>query len=128
MLEHVKAHFDCDAMIGAAMEDGGSSGTAGSHWEETLFNEENMTGFAQPGQDHLSTLTLKYFEDTGYYLPNYDLVSDLSFGKGQTCAFLEDGACSSGDFFGFYCNNSDRCDNNYSGFGYSYEFQGCCYV
>jgi hypothetical protein len=33
----VREHFQCSSMVGAELEDDGGEGTAGSHWEQRLF-------------------------------------------------------------------------------------------
>jgi hypothetical protein len=35
--EVVKRHFECEAVSGADLEDDGGPGSAGSHWEQRLF-------------------------------------------------------------------------------------------
>jgi hypothetical protein len=41
-------------------------GTWGSHWRESVFTSELMTGFANPGEEPLTRLTIASFEDLGY--------------------------------------------------------------
>src|SRR4030095_11482568 len=56
------------------LEDGGGSGTAGSHWDETGFmpngiqmSNELMTGYFAPGeQTYFSDTTLGALADLGY--------------------------------------------------------------
>ena len=51
------------------MEDGGSFGTEGSHFERTLLYDELMTGdFVEDGSLY-SIMTLSYLTDTGFYRP-----------------------------------------------------------
>jgi hypothetical protein len=45
----------------------GSAGTAGSHWRESVFNRELMTGFVNAGTPNpLSAVTIASFADLGY--------------------------------------------------------------
>jgi len=44
VVSRTRTHFSCTTMIGAQIEDGGGSGTAGSHWEKRVFNNEYLTG------------------------------------------------------------------------------------
>lgn len=57
------------AIAGAAafvpLEDNGGGGTANVHWEESVFTDELMTGFAT-GTMRLSTITIGGLEDLGY--------------------------------------------------------------
>ena len=40
----VRKHFGCDKLSGAELEDQGEEGTALTHWEKRLFENEAMTG------------------------------------------------------------------------------------
>ena len=40
----VRKHFGCDSLSGAELEDQGEEGTALTHWEKRLFENEAMTG------------------------------------------------------------------------------------
>jgi hypothetical protein len=44
--EAVRAHFGCDALAGAFLEDEGGGGSTGSHWEARLFQGELMLASA----------------------------------------------------------------------------------
>ncbi len=61
------------------LEDGGSSGSAGAHWEKTFVYNEYMMGQYIPNM-YVSKLTLSFFQDMGYYLPNYDMAWELYYG------------------------------------------------
>jgi hypothetical protein len=52
---------------GVPVEAGGGSGTADSHWRETVFTNELMTGWAGPGTNlPLSRVTVGSLQDIGY--------------------------------------------------------------
>lgn len=51
---------------GVPVEAGGGSGTALSHWRESVFNTEIMTGYIDGGFNALSRLTLAALKDLGY--------------------------------------------------------------
>jgi len=38
VLTIAKAHYNCSSLLGIPLEDEGSSGSAGSHWEKTIVN------------------------------------------------------------------------------------------
>ena len=61
-----RQHFGCDTLEGAEIEDGGGSGTAGSHLEKRIFMNEFMTGTASR-EPVFSAITLAVFEDSGWY-------------------------------------------------------------
>ena len=55
------------ALEGAELENEGGSGTQWSHWEESLFYDEIMTGLSSgAGRSVLSNLTLALMEDSGW--------------------------------------------------------------
>ena len=80
----VRKHFGCDKLSGAELEDQGEEGTALTHWEKRLFENEAMTGtHTQVGiiNDHqknmivdliifqnpiYSRITMALMEDTGW--------------------------------------------------------------
>lgn len=45
VLKAVKDHFACPDVLGAEIEDDGGPGSAGSHWEERLFQVRIFTFF-----------------------------------------------------------------------------------
>lgn len=52
---------------GIQLETQGGSGTAGSHWDEEIFNIELMTGYAENNPPMpISTITIGALEDIGY--------------------------------------------------------------
>ena len=44
----------------------GGQGTRDGHWRESIFIDELMTGFINPGENPISQLTIAAFEDMGY--------------------------------------------------------------
>ncbi|MDQ2089813.1 leishmanolysin-related zinc metalloendopeptidase [Marimonas arenosa] len=56
---------DPDSDIGIPIETDGGAGTAGGHWDETLFNQEIMTGYID-SNNFLSEMTVAALEDMGY--------------------------------------------------------------
>jgi hypothetical protein len=48
------------------VENGGGPGTKNSHWRETVFGSELMTGFINQGVNPLSRLTAASMADLGY--------------------------------------------------------------
>jgi len=68
-IEYAKKHYNCNSIKGVMMEDDGGEGTAGAHWEKSWVNDEIMAGIVTGKTDYVSILTLKYFEDSGWYLP-----------------------------------------------------------
>lgn len=53
--------------VGAVpVENGGGPGTADSHWRESVFNGELMTGYIDHNNNPLSAVTIGAFSDFGY--------------------------------------------------------------
>ena len=48
------------------VENTGGPGTADSHWRETVFRNEMMTGFVGPSGNPLSRMTVASLQDLGY--------------------------------------------------------------
>jgi leishmanolysin-like peptidase len=104
--EEVQRHFGCDKLTGAELEDQvtrsllppspatfpptpslqGEEGTALTHWEKRLFENEAMTGTHTQNPIY-SRITMALMEDTGWYLPNYALAEELAWGRGLGCDF-----------------------------------------
>jgi hypothetical protein len=60
---------------------GGGQGTADSHWRESVFGRELMTGFVSLGSNPLSAITLESFADEGYTV-NLGGADDFTIGSG----------------------------------------------
>ena len=48
------------------VENGGGAGTVNSHWRETVFSNELMTGYLNAGSNPLSVMTVASLLDMGY--------------------------------------------------------------
>jgi len=106
VVREARAYFGCDTLIGGEIEDQGGSGTAGSHWEKRIFNDDSMSGISTGVLSYHSRLTLAFFEDTGHYTANYDAADTrMAWGKGKGCAFAEN-KC---DTLGTNDDNSEFC-------------------
>lgn len=84
----VRRHFKCDDLEGGEIENQGGEGTALTHWEKRVFENEAMTG-TYTQHPVFSRITLALMEDTGWYLANYDMAEDLDWGKGLGCLFVK---------------------------------------
>jgi len=93
VLQFVKSHTGCTTAHGAEIEGGGGSGTTGSHWEKRVYQNEFMTGSSSSDPIY-SELTMKFFEDSGWYETNVTRVADYEtkflWGFGRGCGFLND--------------------------------------
>lgn len=87
VVEEVRQHFNCSSLEGAELEDQGEDGTALTHWEKRVFENEAMTGTHTQNPVY-SRLTLALMEDTGWYKANYSMAQDLVWGKNLGCEFV----------------------------------------
>jgi hypothetical protein len=67
-----RAEFDANGGLGYSgglkvpVEDTGGAGTADSHWRESVFGRELMTGFVDAGVNPLSSISVASLADLGY--------------------------------------------------------------
>lgn len=87
VVEEVRKHFNCSKLEGAELEDQGGDGTALTHWEKRLFQNEAMTGTVHTANPIYSRMTFAILEDSGWYEPDYSLAQDLHWGNGWGCDF-----------------------------------------
>jgi len=117
--EFVQNHFDCPSLQGAELENEGGTGTIWSHWEESLFYDEVMTGLASgSGRSVLSNLTLALMEDSGWFQPDYSFGGYLGFGKGAGCEFAEKKcrAVQDANTSKFFCPNPEEVSCTFNGY------------
>lgn len=79
------------------VENSGGSGTANSHWRESVFGNELMTGFIDVGQNPLSAISVASLADQGYSVDVSDAdpftlsLSGLRlFGTGRQLRLVDD--------------------------------------
>jgi len=113
VVNHARKFFNCANVEAVPLEDGGSSGSAGSHWEKTLFPSEVMNPqVASPMI--ISEFTIKLLEDLGWYRgdnahQNYTFLKNDGCGNitNMECnAEKSEEFCTSADF------NQDHCHPN----------------
>ncbi|KDO26019.1 hypothetical protein SPRG_08672 [Saprolegnia parasitica CBS 223.65] len=95
--------FNCSTVPGADLENNDPA-CLGSHWEERLFSLESMSPVLNYNGNAFTALTLAFFEDTGWYQPNYTLATPLYTGMNQGCGYttapcLANGATVDSDVF-----------------------------
>lgn len=86
MKREVRRYFGCNTAKGAEIEEGGGSGTVGSHLEARLFKMEVMAG---EGDDvAISRISLAFFADMGVYQVDWANAMAMYWGKDMGCGFL----------------------------------------
>ncbi|XP_046331043.1 leishmanolysin-like peptidase [Haliotis rufescens] len=86
--KEVRRHFNCSTLEGAELEDQGIDGTALTHWEKRVFENEAMTG-AYTQNSVISRITLAMMEDTGWYQVKYENAGNFEWGKNLGCDFVQ---------------------------------------
>nr|CAD7426541.1 unnamed protein product [Timema monikensis] len=114
VLEEVRRHFNCPVLEGAELEDQGEEGTALTHWEKRVFENEAMTGTHTQNPVY-SRITLALMEDTGWYKANYSMAQPLDWGRNYGCDFAMksckdwmDNRTASGESIHPFCNKVKR--------------------
>eukprot|EP01122_Echinamoeba_exundans_P014493 TRINITY_DN657_c0_g2_i1.p1 TRINITY_DN657_c0_g2~~TRINITY_DN657_c0_g2_i1.p1 ORF type:complete len:345 (+),score=47.25 TRINITY_DN657_c0_g2_i1:1197-2231(+) len=79
-------HYGCASLTGLEMENGGGQGTANSHWEARLMNNDIMTGYADLYLI-ISNATLAIFRDMGWYRVSWSQAEPYYMGYQQGCSF-----------------------------------------
>ncbi|XGW16745.1 hypothetical protein V3C99_001856 [Haemonchus contortus] len=88
VVEEARRHFACDSLEGAELENQGGDGTALTHWEKRVFENEAMTGTHTQNPVY-SRMTLALLEDSGWYKPNYEKAEELHWGRKLGCDFAK---------------------------------------
>jgi len=94
VLAYARTYYACTTLAGMALENQGSSGSLGSHWETTVINAEMMNASISLTQSSYSPFTTALLRDTGYYAAVSTLLEEpVTHGKNGGCAFVT-GACN----------------------------------
>ena len=88
VVQVAQKYFNCSHIDGIPLEDYGSFGTVGSHWEARVLLGDYMNGIIYPEEQVISEFTLALLEDTGYYKANYYTGGLMRYGKNKGCDFL----------------------------------------
>ena len=112
VIEVARAHYNCNSLTGMYMENDGSAGSAGSHWEK-IHNGHDIMIAQDTGDEVITELTLALFEDTGWYIIDRTKAEKNTWGKGRGCDFIENNtACGTSKEF---CSTSTEksCTTDY---------------
>ena len=87
------------AGLGVPVENSGSTGTRDAHWRRSIFANELMQGYAQPGGMPISRITVASLSDMGYVttMTGADGYSFLTAMRAMTLGASEGTAMSFGD-------------------------------
>lgn len=67
VLKFAQDHYTCNTIDKVYLEDDGSSGSKGAHWERTLFYNDIMTASEIAGDQVWSGLNNALLKDSGWY-------------------------------------------------------------
>jgi len=122
MLALAQKHYNCPTLQGVELEDYGGSGTAGSHWELRMVQNEYMAGYINSLMP-VSYLTMSLFEDMGWYSVDYTKAEYWTWGKGQGCDWATQPCQNSWTGAGYFCTSSTQ-----KGCTADRQAKGSCYV
>jgi hypothetical protein len=92
VLDKARQHYGCTTLAGVPLEEGGSAGSAGSHWESRVAFDEIMNPRGTTYYT-VSEMTLALMEDSTWYKADYSSAFGFQWGRNQGCTFV-DGSCS----------------------------------
>ena len=113
-LDKARQHFNCASLSGIPLEDQGSTGSVGGHWEARYMLGDYMisTDYVDSA---ISDITLALFEDSNFYQVNYYSGGLFKFGKNKGCSFFNEKCIVNGEtsFPDEFCTNFDEesCSN-----------------
>ncbi|EAR98426.1 leishmanolysin family protein (macronuclear) [Tetrahymena thermophila SB210] len=118
VLEFAKKYYGCNTIPGMALENQGDEGSAGSHWETTIIQDEIMNASDSPTISIFTGFTAALLRDTGFYASVNSNMEEKSFyGKDAGCSFIT-GSCD--DKKREFCTEGSfeqKCDYYYHGVG-----------
>lgn len=125
-------HFDCQNLTGAELEslpgDADDGECIGDHWERRLFQNDLMNPVVDfEFQPFISTLTLAFFADSGWYQVDLSMAElAASWGRAAGCGFVQD-TCIGEDGRvpasnkPFFCDSAPKTTSK----GFVQEIDGC---
>lgn len=110
--DEARKFIGCGSLPGVELENEGGSGTADSHPDRRIYQDDVMAG---AGGESLSTITLSVMESLGVYQANYTGAQNMVTGKGLGCLYTT-GGCTDNNVF---CPtlNVDGCTSNLKAVG-----------
>jgi hypothetical protein len=84
LVAFAQKYYRCPTLTFIPLEDGGGSGTAGSHWEKTFFPEDIMNPTIE-SPARISPFTIEMMKASGWYTILGDPSSYYDWGKDDGC-------------------------------------------
>lgn len=117
IVSYAKSFYGCDTIDAVDLENDDEGEPLGSHWEDALFRDENMSPIDRVNKD-ISDFTLILAESSGWYMVDHTKIGPYAFGKSKGCNFLKN-SCTNSPLFSEYCStlNDLGCQEDYTSFG-----------
>ena len=108
VLTAARQHFNCPTLNGVPLENQGSEGSAGAHWEARYMLGDYMIS-TDYMDNVISDITLALFEDSGFYKVEYYSGGLFKYGKNMGCSFFDKKCIENGgtDFKNEFCTNTN---------------------
>lgn len=101
-------YYNCPNLLGMQLENQGSSGSLGSHWERTILQNEMMAAQAINTDSAFSVFTIALLKDTGFYESVRELpVDKITWGKGKGCGFVNFACNDTTKSYSEFCTDAD---------------------
>jgi leishmanolysin len=84
LVRFASEYFNCPALEGMPMEDGGGSMSINCHFDQSIIGNELMSPEAY-GRPTLSMLTIIFLNSTGWYQTDPSLAEDFDYNKEKGC-------------------------------------------
>ena len=106
VLTKARQHFNCTTLNGIPLENQGSVGSAGAHWEARYMLGDYMIS-TDYIENIISDITLALFEDSTFYKVEYYSGGLFKFGKNAGCSFFDQKCIENGqtNFANEFCTN-----------------------
>ncbi|EGR30810.1 leishmanolysin family protein, putative [Ichthyophthirius multifiliis] len=132
VLQTAQKYYNCSQIQGMKLENQGSRGTYGSHWERSVLFNEVMVAETLPTQSFISIFTSALLRDTGFYQEiNDNFVYDkMRWGNQKGCDFFNNTCRSSVQIFPEFINDNRTrgCTFENDGYGVrqiTFTMDGC---
>jgi len=115
ILTKAKAHFGCSDLDGVEVENQGSGGNWGSHWEKRIIGNEYMAAQTSEINSIVSDISLGAFGDMGWWGVDYGQAGAFNWMKNAGCNTITQQCVTSssdGHTSGLSINNDYFCTNS----------------
>ena len=119
--ELARKEFGCSDLPGVQLENQGGDGSLYQHWDKRMMATDYMMPDSMLSDIVYSDISLAVFEDSGWYNPDYSYATEINFGYGQGCDFIEEKCIVNEEAIAEeFCTDTETmfCDFSYLSYGY----------